>query len=213
MCRTVPAGPRPGQSGMSQSSTIRFDQVFDASTIRQRICPGFKSFPRPHGPTCTNAAPPAPSGRIDVSQSADGRVEGTCGALGTGRVRTATGELGINRDGGASGNRVAYRPERSDDLPVAGDLDRGGEVNGLVEELRARLRRAAGRQVRQLGAGKWQSCQRGDGHRPLLVVEEEQRAVGRGQSTALPAPPRRRHRALTCHRSGRIGRGACCTGC
>jgi len=101
------------------------------------------------------------------------------GAPGVDRVGSG-GEGGVEGVGDAYGEGVADLPQGADHVRVAGELERGGQVNGLVDQVgRGAERRPAGRQVGQPGPLEPDRRQASDGERVGVVITQQQQALGR----------------------------------
>lgn len=64
--------------------------------------------------------------------------------------RAILGEVSVDVARDNSGGLIADRPEGADHVPVSGELERGGQLRGLVDLERASVGGAARGQIRQL---------------------------------------------------------------
>jgi hypothetical protein len=70
--------------------------------------------------------------------AADGVVERDGGAFCPRRASAGVGEDGVEVEGYSVRGRVVDRPQRADDVPVAGQLEGSGDMDGLISEPGAR---------------------------------------------------------------------------
>jgi len=85
----------------------------------------------------------------------------------------------VEGSGHVHGVLVADLPEGPDDTRKTGQLERGGQVNGLVEQIGAGHHGgAAGGQVRQLRLGEVDRGEASHGQRVAVVVMEQEQVLG-----------------------------------
>ena len=137
-----------------------------------------------------------------------GKVQGLGGAAGIkGGVAWAGLKAGVEAIGHGDSDAVLDLPEGGYHMRKSGELERGGKMNGLVEQLfRVMEGGPAGRQVRELGVFQPDGGEAGDGQRSGRVVVQQQvatRWVGRIVGAVAGEVRDRAARQLLKHRGER----------